>query len=129
MDPLTIALHAAIAVALVGGMLALPALLGERHRERTTAEPYESGVLPAQPRRGRTTPGFYVVALLFVIFDLEAAFIVAWAIAARDAGWSGYVGLLVFVALLGVGLLYEWRQGALNSAAGMSPVDPSGMER
>ena len=62
----------------------------------------------------RLSTKFYLVALLFVLFDLEAVFIFAWAIAVPELGWSGYYGLLVFVALLVVGLIYEWRQGALD---------------
>ncbi len=55
-----------------------------------------------------------MIALLFVLFDLESAFLLVWAVAARDAGVTGYVGFLVFLGLLLVGLGYEWRQGALD---------------
>ena len=62
----------------------------------------------------RLSTKFYLVALIFVLFDLEAVFIFAWAIAVPELGWTGYYGMLVFVGLLVVGLVYEWRQGALD---------------
>ncbi|MBD3162376.1 MAG: NADH-quinone oxidoreductase subunit A [Candidatus Eisenbacteria bacterium] len=95
-------------------MIGLSALLGERHRERATGEPYESGIAPTRSTRGRFSTQFYIVALLFVIFDLEAVFLFAWAVAAREAGWTGYAGIGVFVFVLVAALLYELRQGALD---------------
>lgn len=100
-------------------MVGLSYMLGQRHRERAvertaTGEPYESGIRGTGSARGRLSADFYLVALLFVIFDLEVAFLFGWAVAARDVGWSGYGGLLVFVAILAVGLVYEWRRGALD---------------
>ena len=106
--------HLAVAIGLAAGMMAVSHLLGERHRERATGEPYESGIVGTGELRGRLSINFYVVGLLFVIFDLEAAFLFAWAIVAVEAGWAGYAGMLVFLVLLGVGLVYEWRQGALD---------------
>lgn len=106
--------HMSVVVALAGAMIVVSWFLGERQRGRATGEPYEAGIVSTGGVRGRLTVRFYVVALLFVIFDLEVAFLFGWAIAAEEVGWSGYLGLLVFVALLAVGLIYEWRQGALD---------------
>jgi NADH-quinone oxidoreductase subunit A len=89
-------------------------ILGQKHKEKVTDEPYESGIAPTGSPRTPFNIDFYLVGLLFVIFDLEAAFLFAWAVAARKLGWQGYGAVLVFVAILVVGLIYEWRQGALD---------------
>jgi NADH-quinone oxidoreductase subunit A len=99
---------------LVGGMLAISYLLGERHRENATGEPYESGILPTGSARLRFDVKFYMIAMFFVIFDLETAFLFGWAVAARELGWSGYIEAVVFVAILLVALIYLWRIGALD---------------
>jgi len=95
-------------------MLALSYLLGQRHRSKAKDEPYESGIVPTGSARLRFPAQFYLVAMLFVIFDLEAVFIFAWAIAFRELGWSGYIGALVFIGVLVVALIYAWRMGILD---------------
>jgi NADH-quinone oxidoreductase subunit A len=111
--------YVAAVLAIVAGMLALSYLLGQRHTERATGEPYESGMIPTGSARLRLDAKFHLVAMFFVIFDLEAAFILAWAVALRTAGWAGYVDMLVFVVVLLVALIYIWRLGALDwSTAG-----------
>lgn len=113
--------YAIAVLGLVASMLVLSAFLGERHRERATGDPYESGMVPTGSARQRFSAQFYLIAMFFVIFDLEAVFIFAWAIAAREVGWPGYAGPFVFVGILAAALLYEWRQGALDwSAQGRS---------
>ena len=109
-----LAAYVAFVLLLVGGVLVVSHILGEHHEGRARGEPYESGILSTGSARVRLSTKFYPVALLFVLFDLEAVFIFAWAIAVPELGWHGYCGLLVFVALLLVGLVYEWRQGALD---------------
>lgn len=111
-----LAVYVGLVLLMVGTILVVSYLLGERHEDRATGEPYESGIVSAGSARLRLSTHFYLVALLFVLFDLEAVFIFAWAVAATDSavGWYGYYGLLVFVGLLVVGLIYEWRQGALD---------------
>ena len=106
-----------LVVIIVAGMLGLSYVLGQRHHERATGEPYESGIMPTGSARVRFSANFYVVAMLFVIFDLEAIFIFAWAVAFREAGWSGYLGVLVFIGVLVAALIYEWRLGALDWAS------------
>lgn len=110
--PLGVYLAAAILLALA--MLAVSYVLGERHNEPTTGVPYESGVMPTGSARLRFPTRFYLVAVFFVIFDLEAAFVLAWAVAVRELGWSGYIEVLVFVGVLLAALAYLWRQGALD---------------
>jgi len=109
-----LAVYFAAVIGLVVSMIALSAVLGPRHRERATEEPYESGMVSTGSARLRFSANFYLIAMLFVIFDLETVFIFAWAIAVREVGWPGYVGLLMFVGILVAALIYEWRLGALD---------------
>jgi NADH-quinone oxidoreductase subunit A len=95
-------------------MLGLSSLLGQRHTDRATGEPYESGIVSTGSARLRLSAEFYLVAMFFVIFDLEAVFIFAWAIAFREVGWAGYSEILVFIGILIAALIYLWRQGALD---------------
>lgn len=108
------AVYAALVVLNVAGMLFLSSLLGQRHSERATGEPYESGMVPTGTARMRFTIKFYLVAMLFVIFDLEVVFVLAWAVALRELGWAGYVEILIFVGVLFAALVYLWREGALD---------------
>jgi len=108
--------YGAAALVVAAGMIGLSWILGERHRERATVEPYESGVPATASARLRFTARYYVVAMLFVVFDVEAAFIVVWAVALREAGWAGYLGALVFLAVLLAVLVYEARSGAFSLA-------------
>jgi NADH-quinone oxidoreductase subunit A len=97
-------------------MLGVPAIAGQRHSDPATGEPYESGIATTGDARTPFSVKFYLVAILFVIFDLEAVFIFAWAVSARDVGWVGYAGVVAFILVLIVGLIYEWKQGALEWA-------------
>lgn len=104
-------------LALIGLMLGVSWLLGERSGERgarARSEPFESGIVSIGFGRFRISAHFYVVAMLFVLFDLEVVYLIAWAIAWEQVGWYGYWGLLVFVGILVAGLAYEWRAGALD---------------
>jgi NADH-quinone oxidoreductase subunit A len=107
-------LYFAAVVVLVAGMLGLSYVLGERHKEKATGKPYESGIPPTGSARLRFDVKFYLIAMFFVVFDLEAVFLFAWAIAFRDLGWLGYVEVVVFVGVLLVALIYLWRVGALD---------------
>ncbi len=109
-----LALYFILSVALAAGMIAVSWILGERHCDRTTGQTYESGIKPTGSARIRFDVRYYLVAMFFVIFDLEAVFIIAWAIAVREAGWAGYAVILVFIAVLIAALAYLWRIGALE---------------
>ena len=111
-------LYFAAVLVLVAGMLGLSYVLGERHEEKATGEPYESGIPPTGSARLRFDVKFYLIAMFFVVFDLEAAFLFAWAIAFRELGWLGYVEVLIFVGVLLVALIYLWRVGALDWGPG-----------
>jgi NADH-quinone oxidoreductase subunit A len=101
-------------IILIGIMIGLSYLLGERHKEKTTDEPYESGIPTTGDARLRFSSGFYIIAMFFVIFDLDAAFIMLWAVSFRELGLPGYIGILVFIGLLIILLIYELSIGALD---------------
>lgn len=111
-------LYTTLVVVLAAAILLISHLLGERHGDAERATPYESGIRPAGPLPKRLSIEFYQVALFFVVFDLEAVFILAWAVDARRLGWAGYVEMVVFVALLFAGLVYLWKTGGLDWGVG-----------
>lgn len=100
--------------AIVAGMLLLSYILGEKHNEPATDQAYESGILTTGSARLLFPIHFYIIALFFVIFDIEAVFIIAWAISVKALGWAGYIAILVFIGVLFCVLFYEWRIGALD---------------
>lgn len=102
------------AVAMGTMLLGLGMLVRLRRPTVAKLEPYESGVPQVDPPRGRYNPRFYVVAILFVVFDIEAIFLFPWAVAFNALGLYGYVQAVIFVCLLLVGLFYEWKKGALE---------------
>ena len=107
-------LFAVIVFSLIGIMIGLSYVLGERHNEKTTDEPNESGIPPTGDARLRFSSSFYLIAMFFVIFDLDAAFIMLWAVSFRELGLPGYIGIVIFIAILMVLLVYELSIGALD---------------
>lgn len=101
-------------IAVVVGMLVVSWLLGERHEDPATNSPYESGIISQGTARVRLSAKFYLVAMFFVVFDLEAVFIYAWAVAGRELGSAGYWEMVTFVGILAIVLGYLWRVGALD---------------
>ena len=106
--------YGAAALAVVAGMLTVSALLGQRHRERATHEIYESGIVSTGSARVRFDAKFYLMAMFFVIFDLEAVFIYTYAVAFRELGWAGYIEIAIFTGVLIAALIYLWRMKALD---------------
>lgn len=113
-----LAIYFAIVCVLAVAMLGLSYVLGQRHHDRATGSPYESGIISEGTARVRLSAKFYLVAMFFVIFDLEAVFIFAWAVSVREAGWLGYFEVVVFVCILVATLAYLWRVGALDWRSG-----------
>lgn len=114
---------------LVAGMLGVSALLGERHNQPATGIPYEGGVASVGSAQVRLSARFYLVAMFFVVFDLEAVFIFSWAVAARAAGWAGYAEIAGFIAVLLLTLLYLARVGALDWGTWGEPQPHGGAAR
>jgi len=104
----------AFIIVLVAAVLGVSYVLGQRHSEPATAETYEGGIVSEGSAHVRFSMRYYLVAMFFVVFDLEAAFVYAWAGAAREVGWAGYWEVALFIATLGAALLYVWRVGALD---------------
>jgi NADH-quinone oxidoreductase subunit A len=100
-------IYAIAVLILVSIMIGLSWILGERHKEKLTNEPYESGIPPTGDARLRFSSHFYLIAIFFVIFDLDAVFIMAWAISFREVGIAGYIGILIFIGILISVLIYE----------------------
>ena len=95
-------------------MLTVPLLLGGKSWGRAKQEQFESGVVSAGGARIRLSAKFYLVAIFFVVFDLEALYLYAWASSVREVGWIGFATAAIFILVLLVGLVYELSTGALN---------------
>lgn len=107
-------LFVGVGVAFAVGSFALSFLLRERGHDARTRTPYECGVEPVGTPRVRLNVRFYIFALLFVIFDVETLFLYPWAVAARPLGAVAFWEMVVFIAILFLGLLYAWRKEALR---------------
>lgn len=101
-------------VLLVVLMLTASYFLGEKHKETVTDTVFESGIKVTGDARLLFPVHFYILAMFFVIFDLEVVFIVSWAIYAKGLGWPGYISIAIFIAELVAVLIYVWRIGALD---------------
>jgi len=114
--------QALLAMALAAGLLAASYLLGKRIRNRVKDMPYESGIVPTGDARHRFSVKFYLVAMLFIVFDIEAIFLYPWVVVYRELKMFAFVEMLVFVVLILSGFFYIWKKGALdwspNSIAG-----------
>ena len=103
-----------VGVLLVGGMLGVHLLLGPRREFPEKQEPFECGEKPIVSPHQRFAVKFYLVAILFVVFDVEAVFFFPWGAVFQEVGWFGFGAMSVFVVPLVVGLAYEWMKGALE---------------
>lgn len=109
-----LALYFVLVIGAVAATLGVSYILGQRNPHYAKNEVYEGGVAPTGSARVRLSVRFYLVAMLFVIFDLEVVFIFAWAVAARELGWAGYWSMVVFIGLLIAAFAYLWRLGAFD---------------
>jgi NADH-quinone oxidoreductase subunit A len=112
--PIGVVLLVAIGQAFL--LLGLANTLGPRRPNAVKMAPFECGSVPVGSARDRFGVKFYVVALLFIVFDIEAVFLFPWAVLFTELGWAGYVEMLLFVATLVVGLAYVWKKGVLDWA-------------
>ena len=92
----------------------LSGFLGPRKPSPEKSAPYECGMPPVGDARERQSVKFYLVAMIFLLFDIEVAFLYPWAMALRDLGWNGFLQVVLFMALLLFGYIYVWRKGALD---------------
>jgi len=112
----------ALVLLLLASILLISHLLGQRHHQPATGSPYEGGIVSEGSARVRLSAKFYLMAMFFVIFDLEAVFLFAWAVAARQLGWPAFWEAAVFIGILVAALAYLWRIGALDWSNGAEGV-------
>ncbi len=111
-------LQALLAMALAAGLLGASRVLGKRVRNKVKDLPYESGIVPTGTARERFSVKFYLVGMLFILFDIEAIFLYPWVVVYREPGmgWYAFIEMLIFVALILSGFFYIWEKGALDWA-------------
>jgi len=107
-------LHLLIAAALAGAMTAVSVLVGWRRPSRAKQQPYECGMEPIGDAREPFSVKFYLVAMVFILFDVEAIFLYPWAYIFRSLRWYGFAEMMMYIAILLVGYLYLWKKGALD---------------
>jgi NADH-quinone oxidoreductase subunit A len=107
-------LQVAIAMLVATGMLGISFLLGKRVRNKVKDLPYECGITPVGDARGRFSVKFYLVAMLFIVFDIEAIFLYPWAVIYRELKMFAFVEMLLFIILILAGFFYIWKKGALD---------------
>jgi NADH-quinone oxidoreductase subunit A len=107
-------LQVAIAMAIAALMLGLSFILGKRVRNRVKDMPYESGIVPTGDARHRFSVKFYLVGMLFILFDIEAIFLYPWAVVYRELKMFAFVEMLIFIVLIFCGFFYIWKKGALD---------------
>jgi NADH-quinone oxidoreductase subunit A len=103
-----------LAIGFAGVMVGLGLVLGPRNPTPEKLAPYECGMPAVGDARERQSVKFYLVAMIFLLFDIEVAFLYPWAVALRDLGWSGFIQIVTFFAILLVGYIYVWRKGVLD---------------
>ncbi len=111
---LSLLLYIGVVLAAIMALLFLIFFLGEKKPGKEKSLPYECGIIPSGPARFRLSIPFYLVAVFFVIFDVETVFIFAWAVAFKELGWTGYLRITVFILVLLLSLFYVWKYGALD---------------
>jgi len=106
-----------IAMALAAGLIGASALLGKRARSPLKDTPYESGMAPVGSARERFSVKFYLVGMIFILFDIEAVFLYPWAVVYRELKLFAFFEMFIFVALVLIGFFYVWKKGALDWSA------------
>lgn len=113
-DYLPIAILIIISTGLAVIAVGLGHLFGPRRPTQRKSQPYESGMTPFGPGTHRMPIRFYLVAVLFILFDIEVVFFLPWAVVFKDLGMAGLIDMVIFVAILVVGYIYAWKKGALE---------------
>ncbi len=109
-----ILLFIAVAIAIGVAPMALGKLLGPSRPDPEKLSPYECGFEAFEDARMKFDVRYYLVAILFILFDLEIAFLFPWAVVLNDIGLAGFISMMIFLAILTVGFVYEWMKGALE---------------
>ena len=109
-----LAIHLLVAMTVAGALLLVSWLVGQRRPSRAKLEAYECGVRPTGDAREPFSVKFYLVAMLFILFDVEAVFLYPWAYVFRDLHWFGFVEMMIYILILLAGYIYLWKKGALD---------------
>jgi len=115
---LPLLLHFAIALGLASAIVILSYLVGQHKPNRAKVSPYECGVQPIGDARSRFSVKFYLVAMLFILFDVEAVFLYPWAVILREVKMFGFWEMIVYIGVILVGLFYVWKKGVLDWGLG-----------
>lgn len=118
-----------IAIAVAGGMIGASAVLGRRVKDPVKSSPYESGMKPVGNARERFSVKFYLVAMVFILFDIEAIFLYPWAVVYRQLGLFAFFEMLLFIVLVLCGFFYIWKKGVLDWSAEDRRVDAAEKKR
>ena len=113
-DYLPLLILIAVAVGFAAIAIGLPILLGPRRKNKQKLQPYESGIIPFSDARHRFPVKYYLVAMLFILFDIEVIFLYPWAVVLRDLRVFALIPISFFLIILIFGLIYEWKKGALD---------------
>jgi NADH-quinone oxidoreductase subunit A len=107
-------LFAAAVMLVMTAVMVIAAVLGEKKPNDDKLRPYESGIIPTGSARYRYPLPFFLIAVFFLLFDVEGSFIFSWAVASRSLGWTGWLQITFFILILLLGLVYVWRKGGLR---------------
>ncbi len=107
-------LHILVALGIAGAILLASSVIGWKRPSRAKGMPYECGVLPTGDAREPFSVKFYLVAMIFILFDVEAVFLYPWAYVFRELRWAGFFEMLLYIAILLAGYVYLWKKGALD---------------
>jgi NADH-quinone oxidoreductase subunit A len=113
---LPLLLHILIAIGLAGTIVLLSTIIGHRRPSRAKLQPYECGMTPVGDARQRFSVKFYLVAMLFILFDVEVVFLYPWAIIFKELGMFGFWEMLVYIGIVLAGFFYIWKKGVLDWA-------------
>ena len=109
-----ILMHLIAVVAVAGGMLALSWWVGIKRPSKEKLSPYECGSIPVGDARGTFSVSFYLIGMLFILFDVEAVFLYPWAVVFKSLKWSGFIEMALYIGILLAGYIYLWKKGALD---------------
>lgn len=113
-DYLPVLIHLIVVAAIGFVILGLSAWVGAKRPSRVKLSPYECGIPPVGDARARFSVNFYLVAMLFILFDVEVVFLYPWAVVYKSLKWAGFVEMFIYIAILFSGYIYIWKKGALD---------------
>ncbi len=114
LEYIAIGVMVVVATVIAGIAIGLGELFGPKKKSKVKSEPYESGIVPIGPGTRRMPVRFYLIAVLFILFDIEVIFFLPWAVVFRQLGLFGLIEMAIFIVILLIGYIYAWKKGALE---------------